>query len=97
MDSLLEPASSGQSMNCSFSHVRVGFTRESGRLLLGFTSWRCFDTGWSQYTGACSVDLATPTSLVQKSAWRRPAGGFQVCKVDCFHVLINIKMCCFVN
>ncbi len=34
-DSLLEPASSGQSMNCSFSHVRVGFTRESGRLPLG--------------------------------------------------------------
>ncbi len=26
--SLLEPASSGQSMNYSFSHVRVGFTRE---------------------------------------------------------------------
>ncbi len=31
-DSLLEPASSGQSMNCSFSHFRVGFKRESGRL-----------------------------------------------------------------
>ncbi len=31
-DSHLEPASSGQSMNCSFSHFRVGFTRESGRL-----------------------------------------------------------------
>ncbi len=28
IDSLLEPASSGQSMNCSFSHFRVGFTRE---------------------------------------------------------------------
>ncbi len=26
--SLLEPASSGQSMNYSFSHVCVGFTRE---------------------------------------------------------------------
>ncbi len=34
-DSLLEPASSGQSMNCSFSHFRVGFTRGSGRLPLG--------------------------------------------------------------
>ncbi len=34
-DSLLQPASSGQSMNYSLSHVRVGFTRESGRLLLG--------------------------------------------------------------
>ncbi len=34
-DSLLQPASSGQSMNCSFSHVRVGFTKESGRLPLG--------------------------------------------------------------
>ncbi len=33
-DSLLQPASSGQSMNCSFSHFRVGFTRESGRLPL---------------------------------------------------------------
>ncbi len=31
IDSLLQPASSGQSMNCSFSHFRVGFTRESGR------------------------------------------------------------------
>ncbi len=28
IDSLLEPASSGQSMNCSFSHFRVGLTRE---------------------------------------------------------------------
>ncbi len=27
--------SSGQSVNCSFSHFRVGFTRESGRLPLG--------------------------------------------------------------
>ncbi len=27
-DSLLQPASSGQSMNCSFSHVHDGFTRE---------------------------------------------------------------------
>ncbi len=34
IDSLLEPASSGQSMNCSFSHFRVGFARESGRLAL---------------------------------------------------------------
>ncbi len=25
-------ASSGQAMNCSFIHFRVGFTRESGRL-----------------------------------------------------------------
>ncbi len=25
----------GQSMNCTFSHVRVGFTRERRRLLLG--------------------------------------------------------------
>ncbi len=33
-DSLLEPASSGQSMNYSFGH-RVGFPRESGRLPLG--------------------------------------------------------------
>ncbi len=33
-DILLEPASSGQSMNCSFSHFRVGFKRESGRLPL---------------------------------------------------------------
>ncbi len=30
IDSLLEPASSGQSMNCSFSHFRVGFKRGSG-------------------------------------------------------------------
>ncbi len=28
IDSLLQPASSGQSMNCCFSHFRVGFTRE---------------------------------------------------------------------
>ncbi len=35
-DFLLEPASSGQSMNCSFSHFRVGFTRGSGRLPLDF-------------------------------------------------------------
>ncbi len=35
IDSLLQPASSGQSMNCSFSHLRVGFTSESGRLPLG--------------------------------------------------------------
>ncbi len=35
IDSLLQPASSGQSMNCSFSHFLVGFTRESGRLPLG--------------------------------------------------------------
>ncbi len=34
IDSLLQPDSSGQSMN-SFSQVRVGFTRESGRLPLG--------------------------------------------------------------
>ncbi len=34
-DSLLEPASSGQSMNCSFSHFRIGFKRGSGRLPLG--------------------------------------------------------------
>ncbi len=38
IDSLLQPASSGQSMNCSFSHFRVGFTRESGRLPLEHTS-----------------------------------------------------------
>ncbi len=36
IDSILLPASSGQSMNCSFSHFRVGFTRESGRLPLDF-------------------------------------------------------------
>ncbi len=35
IDSLLEPASTGQSMNCRFSHFRVGFARESGRLPLG--------------------------------------------------------------
>ncbi len=35
IDSLLELASSGQSMNYSFSHVRVGFTRETRRLTLG--------------------------------------------------------------
>ncbi len=35
INSLFEPASSGQSMNCNFSHVRVGFTRERGRLPLG--------------------------------------------------------------
>ncbi len=35
IDSLLQPASSSQSMNCSFSHFRVGFKRESGRLPLG--------------------------------------------------------------
>ncbi len=34
IDSLLEPASGGQSMNCSFSHFHVGFTRECGRLPL---------------------------------------------------------------
>ena len=34
-DSLLQPASSGQSMNYSFSHFLVGFTRESRRLPLG--------------------------------------------------------------
>ncbi len=34
IDSLLQPASSGLSMNCSFSHFCVGFTRESGRLPL---------------------------------------------------------------
>ncbi len=34
-DSLLQPASSGQSMNCSLSHFRVGFKRESGKLPLG--------------------------------------------------------------
>ncbi len=34
IDSLLEPASSGQSINCSFSHFRVGFTRGSERLPL---------------------------------------------------------------
>ncbi len=28
--SLLEPVSSGQSMNCSFSHFRVGFTEKAG-------------------------------------------------------------------
>ena len=39
-DSLLQPASSGQSMNCSFSHFLVGFTRESGRLPLNFYSTR---------------------------------------------------------
>ncbi len=38
IDSLLQPASSGQSMNCSFSHFRVGFTRESGRLPLGLNT-----------------------------------------------------------
>ncbi len=32
-DSLLEPASSGQSMNCSFSHFCGGFMRESRKLL----------------------------------------------------------------
>ncbi len=35
IDFLLQPASSGQSMNCSFNHFRVGFKRESGRLPLG--------------------------------------------------------------
>ncbi len=47
IDSLLQPASSGQFMNCSFSHFRVGFTRESGRLPLGFrltTRVRCLCT-----------------------------------------------------
>ncbi len=34
-DSLLEPASSGQSMHCSFSHFGVGFARESRMLPLG--------------------------------------------------------------
>ena len=34
-DSLLQPASSGQSMNCSLTHFRVGFKRETGRLPLG--------------------------------------------------------------
>ncbi len=33
-DSLLEPTSSGQSMNCSLSHFRVGFKMETGRLPL---------------------------------------------------------------
>ncbi len=42
IDSLLEPASSGQLMNCSFSHVRVGFTRESGRLPLGLHALEWF-------------------------------------------------------
>ncbi len=32
VDSLLQPASSGQSMNYSLSHFRVGFKRESRRL-----------------------------------------------------------------
>ncbi len=31
----LTPFWSGQSMNCTFSHFSVGFTRESGRLPLG--------------------------------------------------------------
>ncbi len=31
IESLLQPASSGQSMNYSLSHFRVGFTRESGK------------------------------------------------------------------
>ncbi len=39
-DSLLKPASSSQSMNCSFSYFRVGFTRESGRLALGLDNER---------------------------------------------------------
>ncbi len=34
IDSLLEPASSGHSMNCSLSHFRVGFKTETGRLPL---------------------------------------------------------------
>ncbi len=34
IDSLLEHASSGQSMNCSLSQFRVGFKTESGRLPL---------------------------------------------------------------
>ncbi len=42
INSLLEPASSGQSMNCSFSHFRVGFTRASGRLPLGCNAFYSF-------------------------------------------------------
>jgi len=37
IDSLLEPVSS-QTMNCSLSHFRVGFKRETGRLPLGWYS-----------------------------------------------------------
>ncbi len=39
-DSLLEPASSGQSMNYSFNHFRVGFKRGRGRLPLGSELFR---------------------------------------------------------
>ncbi len=35
IDSLLQPASSGQLTNYSLSHFCVGFTRETGRLPLG--------------------------------------------------------------
>ena len=37
-DSLLEPASSGQSKNCSFWHFHLGFILQFGRLPLG-SSW----------------------------------------------------------
>ncbi len=37
IDSLLEPASSGQSMNCSFSHFRVVSREKAG-------GWRLIET-----------------------------------------------------
>ncbi len=45
IDSLLQPASSGQSMNYSFNHFRVGFKRESGRLPLGLRTQIVVDVG----------------------------------------------------
>ncbi len=53
IDSLLQPASSGQSMNYSLSHLSVGFTRESGRLPLGPTEHIQTSTSVAKSTCVC--------------------------------------------
>ncbi len=82
IDSLLQPASSGQSMNCSFSHFRVGFTRESGRwpldsyladLSRGFRKRASGKTNQAGDTGFSLLSVRL-LELRKKKNWFRPGG-----------------------
>ncbi len=68
-DYLLEHASSGQSMNCSFSHVRVGFMRERevAARLKG-----CSDGLFSHRCVFLCCRWSSSQPLLPKRTWSRP-------------------------
>ncbi len=70
IDYLLEPASSGQAMNYSFSHVRVGFTRERARgYRLAKTSYFTFIRLQmiSISINCCSFELSVHLSILKNT------------------------------